>query len=166
MPLIETVSDTVQGRDVLRRRRYGVIAAEQGRVTGIRLRPWPQITTAAGLLWAGHQHRSAPGDFCRLYYNQPLWHSNFLSITLLVSSRDCALRTVYAALRALDQIAALKRTDAILCEAWNLRLSDRLLARHGWEPHTPSRWHRHFIKRFYGQYPQHAAGLKISEQMS
>ncbi len=23
----------------------------------------------------------------------------------------------------------------------------------GWEPHKPQRWHRNFIRRFYGQYP-------------
>jgi hypothetical protein len=23
----------------------------------------------------------------------------------------------------------------------------------GWEPHKPQRWHRNFIRRFYGVYP-------------
>ena len=53
----------------------------------------------------------------------------------------------------LDRIAELKRTDAILCDAANLRISDRLLARFGWESHAPGRWSRNFIKRFYGVYP-------------
>jgi hypothetical protein len=53
----------------------------------------------------------------------------------------------------LDRIAELKRTDAILCDAANTRLSDRLLRRFGWEPHKPERWRRNFIKRFYGVYP-------------
>jgi hypothetical protein len=53
----------------------------------------------------------------------------------------------------LDEVARLKASDAILCDVWNWRISDRLLARWGWQPHKPDRWHRHFIKRFYGVYP-------------
>jgi hypothetical protein len=34
-----------------------------------------------------------------------------------------------------------------------VRLSDRLMARLGWEPLAPRRWHRNFIRRFYGVYP-------------
>jgi hypothetical protein len=26
-------------------------------------------------------------------------------------------------------------------------MSDRLLARFGWQPHKPQRWHRNFIRR-------------------
>jgi len=58
----------------------------------------------------------------------------------------------------LDEIARIKRSDALLTDASNLRISDRLLARWGWVPHTSSRWHRHHIKRFYGNYPP-ASGL-------
>jgi hypothetical protein len=35
----------------------------------------------------------------------------------------------------------------------NWRLSAAIMARAGWEPHCPSRWHRFFIRRFYGSYP-------------
>ena len=35
-------------------------------------------------------------------------------------------------------IARLKGSDAILCDASNLRISDRLLARWGWTPHAAS----------------------------
>ena len=57
-------------------------------------------------------------------------------------------------LAILDEIARLKQTDAIDCDAANLRISDRVLERFGWEPHRPSKWHRNFIKRFYGVYPE------------
>ena len=33
------------------------------------------------------------------------------------------------------------------------RISSRLAERWGWQRHKPSRWRRHFIKRFYGSYP-------------
>jgi hypothetical protein len=49
-------------------------------------------------------------------------------------------------------LAELKGTDAILCDAANTRLSDRLLVRLGWAAHKPQRRRRNFIKRFYGVY--------------
>ena len=60
-------------------------------------------------------------------------------------------------LTVLDEVAAIKGIDAIVCDAGNIRLSDRLMARLGWEPHKPQRWHRNYIRRFYGQYPAVAA---------
>ncbi len=47
----------------------------------------------------------------------------------------------------------IKGSDAIVTDVANFRISERLLARLGWERHTASRWHRNYIKRFYGQYP-------------
>ena len=32
------------------------------------------------------------------------------------------------------------------------------MARLGWEPHKPQRWHRNYIRRFYGTYPTVAVG--------
>ena len=49
--------------------------------------------------------------------------------------------------------ARIKRSDALLCDVASNRISDRLMRRWGWESHKPQRWHRNFIKRFYGQYP-------------
>jgi hypothetical protein len=56
-------------------------------------------------------------------------------------------------LTALDDVAELKKSDALLCDAANTRISDRLIRRFGWQPHKPQRWHRNYIKRFYGEYP-------------
>ncbi len=88
-----------------------------------------------------------------MYYNQPRSCPNFLALKYVVSSTGTTYATFRAAIATLDAIAAEKRIDAILCDAANSRLSDRFLARQGWEPHKPQRWHRNFIKRFYGQYP-------------
>jgi hypothetical protein len=92
-------------------------------------------------------------DRCLLYYNQPRRFSNFLALKYIVSTHGTTYATFRTALITLDQIAELKRTDAILCDAANSRLSDRLFRRFGWEPHKPQRWRRNFIKRFYGAYP-------------
>ena len=138
----------------MRRGRYGVIDVRDGRLAAIHLRPWPKLVSALEVEWLGRRwHEATPGDRCLLYYNQPRRHPNFLALKYIVSHRDCTLATFNRALLALDEVARVKRSDAILCDAWNLRISDRLFARWGWEPHKPGRWHRHFIKRFYGEYP-------------
>ena len=99
------------------------------------------------------RHGRRDGDFLRLYYNQPWRHSNFLAIKYAESTRQTSFGTLVRALAVLDEIARLKQSDALLCDATNTRITARALSRWGWEPHCPSRWHRHFIKRFYGRYP-------------
>ena len=86
---------------------------------------------------------------------------NFLALKYVLSSRDTTLATFRLSLTVLDQIAAIKRSDAIVADVTNLRISDRLLRRWGWEPHLTGDWRRHWIKRFYGSYPptSRTAGL-------
>jgi hypothetical protein len=156
-----TLVDPFADCESLRRGRYGVIETHAGRLESIRLRLWPKIATAIEANWSGRQyHRGQPGDRCWLYYNQPRAFRNFLALKYVVSQRDCTLATFHRAMEVLDEVARVKGTDAVLCDAWNLRISDRLLARWGWEPHKPGGWHRHFIKRFYGVYPAERAEVR------
>jgi hypothetical protein len=153
-PLYQTVVDLWEKADILRRRPYGVIEMVDERLAGIHLRPWPRVVSAAEVRWLGgrfHLHR--PGNRCLLYYNQPWGFRNFLTLKYVVSSRGATLRTFRGALVILDEIARIKQSDAALCEASNLRISDRLLNRWGWCRHVPDSDRRHFIKRFYGKYP-------------
>jgi len=78
---------------------------------------------------------------------------NFLALRYMVSTPRTSYRTFRTALVLLDRIAELKQIDAMVCDAANARLSDRLMARFGWEAHKPSRWHRNYIRRFYGVFP-------------
>ncbi len=148
----ETVVD-LNAEAVLRARRFGVIEMQGGHLRRIQLRPWPKGgSLLEARLWGRFWHERQSGDTCRLYYNQPWGSSSFLTLRYMVSSRDCTLATFRGALTVLDDIARIKRSDAIVCDACNSRISDRLLARWGWEPHTSDRRHRNFIKRFYGAY--------------
>jgi hypothetical protein len=141
--------------EALRRARYGVIETRGGCPWAVHLRPWPKIVSVLEADWLGRRHHeSRPGDRCLLYYNQPRWCPNFLALVFIVSERDSTLATLRRSLEVLDEVARVKKIDAILCDAWNLRISERLFARWGWEPHKPQRWHRNYIKRFYGVYPQ------------
>ena len=154
MYLTITITDFEAGREQLVRRRYGVIETVGGKLRAIQLRPWPTLLSLPEILPVGPRyHGRGDSDRCRLYYNQPLGSSNFLALKYVVSTPGTSYATFRAALTVLDAIAELKRTDAIVCDASNLRISDRLLARLGWEAHKPERWHRNFIRRFYGHYP-------------
>jgi hypothetical protein len=153
--LPETITDFQSGREALRVRRYGVIETVGGRLAAIHLRPWPKLLAWPELwpLVGPRYHARGAADRCLLFYNQPRRLPQFLALKYVVSTTGTSYRTFRAALVVLDQIAALKRADAIVCDAANYRLSDRLLARLGWEPHKPQRWHRNYIRRFYGTYP-------------
>lgn len=158
-----TVHQWNEAEEPVRSRRYGVIETSAGKLTAIHFRPWPKWISWPEV-WpvSPEYHARGKSDRCLLYYNQPRRHSGFLALKYVVTTAGTPYATVCAALTTLDAIAQLKQTDAILCDASNSRLSDRLLARHGWEPHKPQRWHRNFIKRFYGKYPDAPVPLDAS----
>ena len=151
--LFQRITDLDRQADVVRRRRYGVIEMSEGHLSAVRFRPWPKIASLPEIRLLGRwHHRRLAGDRCWLYYNQPFTASNYLSLTYIVSARDTTLATVRGALCVLEEIAEIKQTGAIICDIGNQRISDRLLARCGWEPLESGRWHRQFIRRFYGDY--------------
>ncbi len=149
----------------IRAGRYGVIETKAGRLVSIHLRCWPKLIDLPDLWPVGDRHhRRGPTDCCWLYYNQPRRFPNFLALKYLVTSQATNYSTLRVALKTLDAVAELKQTDALLCDAANHRISDRSLARQGWQAHKPQRWHRNFIKRFYGVYP--ASVPRVSPQES
>ncbi|HZZ71196.1 MAG TPA: hypothetical protein VFE24_03030 [Pirellulales bacterium] len=153
MRLFETITDLKAHAAAIQSRRFGVIEFAGGKWIGVRLRPFPKFASVLQVAWGGWTHARVGGDGCRLFYNQPRGCSNFLSLKYIVSGKGTSFASFRGCLEVLDEIARIKRADAIVCDAANFRISDRLLARWGWEPHCPSRWHRNFIKRFYGSYP-------------
>jgi hypothetical protein len=153
--LPQTITDFEAASDQIRAHRFGVIETLGGELRAVHLRPWPKFVSLPELLPLGPRyHARGAADRCLLYYNQPRRMPNFLALKYIVSTKGTSYRTFRAALLVLDAIAELKRTDAIVCDAANFRLSDRLMARLGWEPHKPQRWHRNYIRRFYGSYPK------------
>ena len=154
-PLFETVTDLDQHADAVCARRYGVVEIVDGRFVRLRLRPLPKLITLREIVPVGPRyHLRGPADRCLLYYNQPRQFPNFLAVKYVISTHRTRPVTVFGALAVLDAIARIKQTDALVCDVANSRISDRLLRRWGWESHKPQRWHRNFIKRFYGEYPQ------------
>lgn len=160
-PLFETVTDLGAQADVLRARRYGMIEVVDGRLRRVRLKPWPKIVSIPSVLLLGETwHSWLSGNRLWVWYNQPLGYSKFLAVRYVISSCDCTYATARAAARVLDEIARIKGSDALLCDVAFSRVSDRLLARWGWSPHKPQRFHRNYIKRFYGSYPAPFGGTE------
>lgn len=153
--LLTTIDDWHTSADLVRQGRYGVIETRSGRFSALHLRPWPKMVSWREIWPVGSRYHARGGaDRCRLYYNQPRSCPQFLALRYIVSSAGTSYATFRAALVMLDAVAEIKQIDAVVCDAANFRLSDRLLARLGWEPHKPQRWHRNYIRRFYGNYPQ------------
>ena len=157
MQLFDTITDLTSHAERLRPRRHGVIEVADERLARIVLRPWPKTVSLCDV-WFDRAvwHRWRRGNRCWLYFNQPASCPDYLTLRYVVSTADATLGTFRGALEVLDEIARIKGTQAIVCDASNRRISARLLSRWGWEPHCPSRWHRHYIKRFY---TGHAAPL-------
>ena len=159
-PWFETTTDLREGADAIRRRSFGVIEARDGQFRRIRLRPFPKLVSLPEIFILGryvHAHRR--DDRCLLFYDQPRRHPNFLAVKYVISGRGTSYQTLRRTAEALDEVARLKGTDALLCELATWRISREMMARWGWEPHCNSRWRRHYIKRFYGTYPLRAAWL-------
>jgi hypothetical protein len=161
------ITDFWAERDHIRDGRYGMIEVRDGEFIRLRLRLLPKVVSLAEVLLIGRwYHARAGGDRCLLFYNQPRRFSNFLALKYVVSARDTTLSSFHGALVVLDEIARIKGADALLCDVSNFRISDRLLARWGWQPHRPSRWRRHHIKRFYGTYPDNAGSTVLPPRPS
>lgn len=155
--LFDRVTDLSRGQATLSRRRYGRIEVVDGQLRGVFFRPWPKRVSLLGVaIWGQWLHRRQAGDRCSIYFNQPLARADFLAVVYGVSSRGATLKTVRKAMQVLDFIARVKRSDFLVCDVGNRRISDRVLARLGWSPLSSSWLRRNFIKRFYGDYPEPA----------
>jgi hypothetical protein len=147
--------------ELLRQRSAGMIVAEQGalkRIEGV----WFPRRATVWRTWLDQRARHLPADQCRIYFRQPLSSPTYLAIDYFVSGSRTSLRTVDAALEAIDQIAQLKRSDAIVAQLKNSRISTRMLQRYGWERHLGGEQSLHIIKRFYGKYPASKRDLRES----
>ncbi|MGY8768879.1 MAG: hypothetical protein ACKVH8_10690 [Pirellulales bacterium] len=151
-----TITDIKQSRTSIQERRYGVIEIEHGQLRAVHFRPWPKMISRVEIATLGRwRHARSSGDSCKLYYNVPLSSPGYISLAYVTSTKQTTLKTVRRATEVLDRIAEIRRASALVCELSNARLSERLLQRGGWEPHCQALAGRHFIKRFYGTYPQY-----------
>lgn len=151
----ETIA-RLEGNDALvRKRAYGLIETRRGQLARIQFRPFPKWGSLLEIGWSSGWGKSRRDpDCCRLYYSQPWGSPNYLTLNYMVSTVGTTMQTLVKSLEILDGVAAIKRSDALLCEVSNGRISDRMLRRYGWErQEVAGSRRRHWIKRFYGAYP-------------
>jgi len=156
MPWIETTHNLNDAADLVRRRRYGVIRVEEGNFHSLTLRPWPKLISRLEIETLGRWKHRRGGDQCRLYFNFPLSSPGFLTLAYVESTRQTTWKTLRRSLEVLDWVAEVRQANAIVCELSNEKITDKAMRRVGWEPHCEHLAGRHFIKRFYGEYPRHA----------
>ncbi len=153
MPLFDSITQLQENEDKIRARAYGMIEVENGRLQAIHFRPWPKLISAVEAAWiGGWKHKREQKNRCVLYYNQPIAHRNFLTLAYIESTLGTSFASICKSLLALEHVAMIKGSDALLCEATNRRISDRMFRRWGWEPHLVGSKKRQWIKRFYGDY--------------
>lgn len=133
-------------------RRAGHIVVHGGKLVAVFGRWWPYLGNHLRAAW-DQRFRKTEDDRCELFYHAPLSATQFLTLSYIHSGERTSIASVYAATLVLDEIARLKGALAIVCNVTNDRISDRVLARLGWESHCQNWSGRHFIKRFYGRYP-------------
>lgn len=156
--LFEMISDVETQQSALKNRAYGVIEVCDQSLAAIHLRPYPKLVSVAEVHWSSFWKKQANASTSRdrvlLYYNQPMLHRNFISLKYFVSNYKTSLASIAVCLSVLDYIAKLKRTDAMVAEITNKRIKDRHLSHFGWDEHLKGKRGRHWIKRFYGEYPE------------
>ncbi len=146
------VVDMRAQRQLLVDRRQGCIVIRQSELSAIFGRRWAytgNLLTVA----IDSRLRRIERDVCELYYHESRWAPGFLTLDYIRSGPDTTLSTFYAATLVLDEIARLKKSSAIVANVTNSRISERLMERWNWQRHCLGWFGRHYIKRFYGQYP-------------
>lgn len=155
--LFQTVTCAQSDASVLERRSYGIIEVQDQELKAIHLRPFPKIISSMQVRRAEEKKNRnndlAGPDRILLYYNQPRNQPNFLALKYFVSDARSSLATIAVSLSVLDFIAKVKKTDAIVTDITNDKIQDRHLEHFGWERHMPDSCRRHWIKRYYGEYP-------------
>lgn len=107
-------------------------------------------------VWIDSYLRTGGEDTCTLYYSGTRATPGYLTLDYVRSGPRTTLQTFRRALVVLDRIAHLRQSVAIFAHVSTSAISDRLLCRWGWQEHAARLGGRHWIKRFYDGYPDHA----------
>lgn len=166
---LAAVTDMAAQQPLIRQRGAGHIVVANGNLVAIFGRWWPYLGNhLRAAMDRRHRHsaceRSAcehsACNRCELFFHTPWSAPQFLTLSYIHSSERTSMASVYVATLVLDEIARIKGSLAIVANVTNDKISDRALARWGWEPHCLNWSGRHFIKRFYGKYPGVPLGWK------
>ena len=167
--LPETITDFDAGRERIRTRRYGVIETVGGRLAAIHLRPWPKLVALPEIVPLDPRYHAAGDGRPLPAVLQPAVADAELSGARSTSSRPPAPATPRFAPPSRCSTRSPRSSGPTPSSATPATCgsTDRVMRRFGWEPHKPQRWHRNYIRRFYGSYPGscHRAELSTAKPM-
>ena len=149
---LDSVSDPTRGENEIRAWRCGRILMRAGKLVEIQRRLVCGNVSVAEVWWQAKFGRR-DDDCCWLDYHQPFGMPGFLTLDYIRTGTLASYRTFIGACHVLDEIARIRSSSAIVAHVTNRNISDRLLARHGWERHAEHWQGRHWIRRFYNGYP-------------
>ena len=139
---------SLQGNELrVRTWSFGEIELSHGQLVRIRPRWWPRF----GSQWESFQDsyvRTLPEDFLRAYYAFPWRAPGYMTVLYAQSGPRTQYKTLHRAVEAMNEIASLRDTQAIVCQLVNQRGTERLMNRWGYVRHAASLGDNHFIKRF------------------
>ncbi|MFG0254927.1 MAG: hypothetical protein ACF787_07490 [Rhodopirellula sp. JB053] len=138
----ESISAITRGRIVM---RAGKLAAIE--------QHWVRSPVSVAQVWWESNHGRLRGDECLLDYHVPRGLSAFITLDYIRSGSETSYKTFVGACHVLNEIARLRHCSAIVAHVTNVRISDRLLERLGWQRHLEHWRGRHYIRRFYDGYP-------------
>jgi len=136
---------------LLRSWRYAEIEVCDGELLSIHARWWPRVASQWDA-WRDSYMRTLPADVCRVYYAFPIRAPGFMTVSYAHSGPRTQYKTLFRGVQAVDEIAAIWNAQAIVCQATNERLNERLLNRLGYVRHALSLGNNHFIKRLGNRY--------------
>ena len=136
----------------IRRIRTGRILVEGGRLIAIERRWLPAQVSMLRVWWDTHFPNGRP-DRCVLDFHQPWGSPGFLTLDYVRSGPGTSFKSFRRAVATLDEVARIQSSLAIVAHVSTQSISDRLLARWGWEQHCLQWKGRHWIKRFYDGHP-------------
>lgn len=162
---LDSVDDPISGADKLRRWRHGRIVMRAGYLVEIQRRLTCGNVSVAQVWWQSTYGRS-DDDVCWIDYHQPFGMPTFLTLDYIRAGSLAGYKSFCGACHVLDAVAQVRGAYAIVAHVSNGQISDRLLARMGWERHL-THWNgRHWIRRFYDGYPESVLDRYIAYSMS
>ena len=126
--------------------RYGVVEVHNDHAYQIQRRLLPKMPSIWEA-WLDACWRRLPDNEVRLYYNVPYRCDGFMVLAYARAGSKTSLASFRTGLSVLEEIAKLKRLQAIVCHATNPRLTERVMNYFGYNRHASHLKGYHYIKR-------------------
>jgi hypothetical protein len=133
--------------DRVRSCRYGEVVLRDGEFVAIYPRWWPRVASQWDVMRDDYL-RSLDRDECRFYYSFPIRTPGFMSLNYAHSGPKTQYKTLRRGVLIADEIAAIRQANAIVCQAFNQRVTEALMNRWGYVRHASRLGSNHYIKRF------------------